>query len=77
MTILDLILSIPLWMVNGLLCVLYWLAGHIAEALALLFGLAIAFGFDPAIQSRASERPRLHHCPWKYTSRSIGARRKR
>ena len=60
MTILDFILSVPMWLANGFLCILYWLAGHVAEALALLFGLVIAFGFDPSIQSRASERPRRY-----------------
>jgi hypothetical protein len=60
MNLLDFVLSAPMWLVNGLLCVLYWLESHVAEALALLFGLVIAFGFDPAIQSRASERPRRY-----------------
>jgi hypothetical protein len=69
MSFLDFVLSAPMWLVNGLLCVLYWLAGHVAEALALLFGLVIAFGFDPAIQSRASERPRRYERGGVQTSR--------
>jgi hypothetical protein len=60
MSFLDFVLSAPMWLLNGLVSVLYWLAGHIAEALALLFSLVIAFGFDPSIQSRASERPRRY-----------------
>ena len=52
--------SLPMWLVNGVMRVLYWLAGHVAEALSLLSGFVIAFGFDPYIQARASERPRRY-----------------
>jgi hypothetical protein len=60
MNILNFLVSVPVWLVNGVLCVLYWLAGHVAEALALLLGLVIAFGIDPTVQGRASERPRRY-----------------
>lgn len=60
MSALDFLVSLPVWLANGVLCILYWLAGHIAEALALLFGLVIAFGIDSAVQGRASERPRRY-----------------
>jgi hypothetical protein len=56
----DFLLSLPLWLVNGFLFLLYWLAGHIAEVLALVFGLAIAFFFDPPIQRRATGHPRRY-----------------
>ena len=39
----NFLLSIPMWFLNGILFLLYWLAGHIAEVLSLTFGLAIAF----------------------------------
>jgi len=73
MSRLDLLLSVPMWMMNGLLCVLYWLAGHVAEILALLFGLAITLGFDPSIQSRASERPRRYERGGVQTSQPTAA----
>ena len=38
----NILLSIPMWFLNGCLFLLYWLAGHIAEVLSLTFGLAIA-----------------------------------
>ena len=45
---------------NGLLVVAYWLGGHLPEAVSLLAGLVIAFGIDPYVQARASERPRRY-----------------
>jgi len=60
MSALDFLVSVPVWLVNGALDLLYWLAGHIAEALSLLLGLVIAFDIDPAVQGRASERPRRY-----------------
>jgi hypothetical protein len=56
----NFLLSLPVWLANGILVVLYWLAGHIAELLSLMFGLAIAFFFDPPIQRRATEHPRRY-----------------
>ena len=54
------LLALPVWWLNGLLSVLYWLGGHVFELAALLAGLAIAFGIDPAVQARASGRPRRY-----------------
>ena len=58
MSFLDILLALPMWLVNGTLFLLYWLAGHIAEVFSLVCGLVIAFGLDPHLQARASERPR-------------------
>jgi hypothetical protein len=60
MTFSDFLLALPMWFLNGLLVSSYWLAGHLAELVSLLVGLVIAFGIDPAIQARASERPRRY-----------------
>jgi len=60
MSVLNFLVALPVWLANGVLCVLYWLVSHIAEALTLLLGLVIAFGVDPAVQGRASERPRRY-----------------
>jgi hypothetical protein len=49
-----------MWFLNGLLITAYWLADHMAEVISLLSGLVIAFGIDPVIQARASERPRRY-----------------
>ena len=54
------LLSLPMWFLNGCLSLLYWLAGHIPEMLSLLFGLVIAFLFDPPIQKRATGHPRRY-----------------
>ncbi len=54
----DILLSIPVWWVNGLLAMLYWSLGHLAELAALLAGVAILLGIDPIVQRRASQRPR-------------------
>jgi hypothetical protein len=60
MSLADFLLALPVWFLNGLLVVLYWLAGHLPEAVSLLAGLAVAFGIDPYIHARASERPRRY-----------------
>ncbi|MBL8080495.1 MAG: hypothetical protein JNM55_21165 [Anaerolineales bacterium] len=60
MTFGDFLLSIPMWFLNGLLVTVYWLADHLAEAVSLLSSFVIAFGIDPVIQARASERPRRY-----------------
>jgi hypothetical protein len=52
--------NIPVWFLNGLLFIVYWLAGHLAEVLSTLCGSAIAFALDPHLQARASERPRRY-----------------
>lgn len=56
----QVLLSIPIWWLNGLLYVLYWLAGRAWELAALAAALLIAFGIDPSIQSRASDRQRRY-----------------
>lgn len=56
----DFLLSLPLWLLNGFLAILYWLAGHVAELLSIVFGLVIAFLFDPPIQRRATEPSRRY-----------------
>jgi hypothetical protein len=60
MSFLDVLLALPMWLINGLLFLLYWLANHIAEASSLVCGLVIAFAIDPYLQARASERPRRY-----------------
>jgi hypothetical protein len=52
--------SIPLWFVNGLMTVLYGVIGNCAEMLSSFFALVIAFGIDPEVQKRASERSRRY-----------------
>jgi hypothetical protein len=56
----DFLLSLPLWLLNGFLAIVYWLAGHVAELLSIVFGLVIAFFFDPPIQRRATEPSRRY-----------------
>jgi len=60
MSILDFLLAVPVWFLNGLLAILYWLASHLPEGISLLCGLMIAFGIDLQLQKRASERPRRY-----------------
>ncbi len=60
MSIPDLILSLPIWWLNGLLAVVYWLLAHLEEFAALLAGLILVLGVDPVLQARAGERPRRH-----------------
>lgn len=60
MTFSEILLAFPLWFLNGWLVILYWLAGHIPELVSLGVGLVIAFGIDPYVQSRASDRPRRY-----------------
>ena len=50
--------AVLLWLVNGLLAVLYWIAGNFFTFLSGMVALVIAFGIDPYIQARASDRPR-------------------
>ncbi len=60
MTFGEFLLALPMWFLNGVLVAIYWLADHIAEEISILSGLVIAFGIDPVIQARASERPRRY-----------------
>ena len=60
MNTVDILLAIPIWWLNGLLAVVYWLVGHLEELAALLAGLAIAMGIDPMVQARAVDRPRRY-----------------
>ncbi len=53
MSISEILLSIPVWCINGVLAMLYWTLDHLAELIVLL-------GIDPLVQQRASERPRRH-----------------
>lgn len=54
----GLLLSIPIWWLNGVLALLYWSVAHLAELASLVAGMLILFGFDPILQQRASQRPR-------------------
>lgn len=65
----DVLLSLPVWWVNGLLAVLYWSLGHLAELAALIAGAAILLGIDPVVQQRASQRPRRNERGEVTTSR--------
>ncbi len=58
MKVSDILLSVPVWWLNGVLAMLYWSAAHLAELAAILAGMLILLGIDPAIQQRASQRPR-------------------
>ena len=60
MTFGDFLLSIPMWFLNGSLVTIYWLTDHLAEAVSIFSGSVIAFGIDPVIQARSSERPRRY-----------------
>ena len=60
MNLSDILYALPIWFLNGLLVVTYWLGGHIAEGISILAGVVIAFGIDPYVQARASERPRRY-----------------
>lgn len=60
MSVSEVLLAIPIWWLNGLLYVVYWLAGHLAEFTAILAGLTITLGLDPTVQERAAGRPRRH-----------------
>lgn len=60
MSIIETLLAIPVWWLNGVLAMIYWAIGHTAEILAILAGAVILFGVDPIVQRRASERPRRH-----------------
>ncbi len=58
MSFADMLLALPVWWMNGVLAMLYWTLAHLAEVAALLAGWVILFGIDPALQQRASQRPR-------------------
>lgn len=58
MSVTNVLLALPVWWINGVLAMLYWLLAHLSEFTALLAGLAILLGFDPMLQQRASQRPR-------------------
>jgi len=60
MTLGQTLLSLPIWWLNGLLSILYWLAGHLVEFIASLAALILYLGIDPAVQGRASERERRY-----------------
>lgn len=60
MTFLDVVTTYALWFANGLMAVLYWIIGHFFTVLSCLVALVIAFGIDPFVQSRASDRPRRY-----------------
>jgi hypothetical protein len=61
MSITETLLAIPVWWINGVLAMLYWSIGHLAEIISILAGIAILLGIDPLVQKRASERPRRHN----------------
>jgi hypothetical protein len=69
MSMADVLLSLPVWWVNGLLAVLYWSLEHLAELAALIAGVAILLGIDPVVQQRASQRPRRNERGEVLTSR--------
>jgi hypothetical protein len=61
MSITETLLAIPVWWINGVLAMLYWSIGHLAEIISILGGVTILLGIDPLVQKRASERPRRHN----------------
>ena len=58
MNISEFLLAVPIWWINGVLAITYWILAHLSEISALLAGALILFGIDPMIQKRASQRPR-------------------
>jgi len=56
----QVVLAAPVWWLNGLLFVLYWITGHIFEVISILVAAVILFGIDPFLQERASDRPRRY-----------------
>jgi hypothetical protein len=58
MTVSEVLAAVPLWLANGALAVLYWIVANFFTFLSGLVALVIAFGIDPFIQARASDRPR-------------------
>jgi len=67
------LLSLPIWLINGALYVLYGLSGQISEIISLIVGLVIAFGVDPHIQARASSRPRRYDRGTVHTAPPAGS----
>jgi len=68
MSIAQILLSFPIWFLNGILSVLYWVGAHLAEIVSLLMGLLIAFGLAPQLQARATIRPRRYGRGEVYTT---------
>jgi hypothetical protein len=60
MSITEILTAAPVWWVNGVLAMLYWSLGHLAEVATILAGSGILLGIDPVMQGRASQRPRRH-----------------
>jgi hypothetical protein len=58
MSIVDIILAIPIWWINGVLAMFYWLLDRLPEIAAAAAGATILLGIDPILQQRAGERPR-------------------
>ena len=54
------LLSLPIWLINGILVCLYWLRGHLPDLLSIVCALSIVWGLDPLVQRRALARPRCH-----------------
>ncbi len=68
----QIVLAIPVWWLNGLLYVLYWLVGHACEFLSILAASVILFGIDPVIQERAVDRPRRYERGKVHTAQPSG-----
>jgi hypothetical protein len=64
MTFLDqlgvLLTDLPIYLANGMLVILYWLAAHAAALVSLACALMIILLPDAAIQARAGYRPSRH-----------------
>jgi hypothetical protein len=64
MTFLDqlgvLLTDLPIYLANGLLVILYWLAAHSAALVSLACALMITLLPDAQVQSKASYRPSRH-----------------
>lgn len=58
MSFFQVLSALPLWLANGVMAVLYWVIGNFFTFLSGLVALVIAFGIDPFVQARASDRPR-------------------
>jgi hypothetical protein len=72
MSFTQVLLAIPIWWLNGLLSVLYWLAGHLSDFCAILAALVILFGIDPMLHLRAAGRPRRYDRGEVITSAATG-----
>jgi hypothetical protein len=58
--VIQVLLSLPIWFVNGALYVLYLIAGNLFTFYSCCLALFMAFGIDPHIHSRAVDRPRRY-----------------